>query len=401
MIFTILIWIFMFMILIIAHELWHFFAARKSWVKVLEFWIGIPPKLFSLWKDKKWTEYTINLIPLWGFCRLKWEDPNNKKDFHSKDSFISSKFLNKIFILFWWVFANLIIAWIIFTAVFTIWTKPISVLPENAIKWESYSLLMPTYSHLQKKWFLFWDNIKAPLIIQTVMDDSIASQVWFLPWDTINTINWQDVDIRNVWKILKSYIWQNIDISYTRSGKTYSSSSQCPEYNCVLGISFNNSWALSLKDIKYPIHQAVLVAIKEIWAQMDLSFSALWRIWSNLLSFNGSKIKWSLNWMTWPIWVIKFWENIFSNWWWILYIAFTWLISLALAIFNILPIPALDWWRILWVLIQKSSRLKPEKYFIIEWYINTVFFVLLMAMWVYIILKDLVIFRWINIPFVW
>jgi regulator of sigma E protease len=77
------------------------------------------------------------------------------------------------------------------------------------------------------------------------------------------------------------------------------------------------------------------------------------------------------------------------------------MISLALAIFNILPIPALDWGRVVWVIIQKVFRIKPEKYFVWEWYVNTVFFVLLMLLWVYIILKDLAVYRWISIPFIW
>jgi regulator of sigma E protease len=82
-----------------------------------------------------------------------------------------------------------------------------------------------------------------------------------------------------------------------------------------------------------------------------------------------------------------------------LYIAFAGMISLALAIFNMLPIPALDGGRALWVIIQKVFRFSKEKYFNIEWYINTVFFILLMVLGIYIILKDLVVFRWIHIPF--
>ncbi|HCY21823.1 TPA: hypothetical protein DIC40_08525 [Patescibacteria group bacterium] len=39
-------------------------AAKKSGVKVLEFGIGIPPKIFKLRTDKTGTEYTLNLIPL-------------------------------------------------------------------------------------------------------------------------------------------------------------------------------------------------------------------------------------------------------------------------------------------------------------------------------------------------
>jgi membrane-associated protease RseP (regulator of RpoE activity) len=42
------------------------------------------------------------------------------------------------------------------------------------------------------------------------------------------------------------------------------------------------------------------------------------------------------------------------------------MISLALAIFNVLPIPALDGGRLLGVFIQRGARLKEEKYFNIE-----------------------------------
>jgi len=400
MIWSILLWIFMFMTLIILHELWHFFTARKSGVKVLEFGIGIPPKICKLWTDKKWTEYTLNLIPLGWFCRLKWEDPSNKSDFNAKDSFISAKFRNKILILSWWVLANFFVARIIFTWVFTIWTKPISVLPENAIKWESHSLLMPTYSHLEEKWFLLSEKTDIPLIVDVVMPESMADSLGFQSWDIINKINEIDVNAWNIWVALKENIGNEINISYVRDNKTSSVLWNCPEDNCILGIVFATSWTLDIQNIKYPVHQAMRVWLKEVWAQFNLTFSALWRLWKNLISFNGTKIKWSLSGLTWPVWVIKFWDNLLSSGGRVLYLAFAGLISLALAIFNILPIPALDGGRILWVLIQKIWRLKAEKYFVVEGYINTVFFVLLMILWVYIIFKDLVVFRWVNIPFI-
>jgi regulator of sigma E protease len=75
------------------------------------------------------------------------------------------------------------------------------------------------------------------------------------------------------------------------------------------------------------------------------------------------------------------------------------MISLALALFNILPIPALDGWRLLWVVIQTLFRIRPEKYFSIEWYVNTVSFLVLMVLGIYIIFKDLVRCRGITIPF--
>lgn len=52
------------MFLVLIHELGHFFAAKWTGVKVLEFGMGIPPKVATLATDKSGTEYTINAIPL-------------------------------------------------------------------------------------------------------------------------------------------------------------------------------------------------------------------------------------------------------------------------------------------------------------------------------------------------
>ncbi|HKL43711.1 MAG TPA: site-2 protease family protein [Candidatus Absconditabacterales bacterium] len=399
MIRTIILGIFMFMILVILHELGHFITARKSGVKVLEFGIGIPPKICKLGTDKKGTEYTLNLIPLGGFCRLKGEDPNDKADFYAKDSFISAKFRKKILILAGGVLANFFVAWIIFAGVFTAGTKPISVLPENAIQGESQSLLMPTYSSLEKQGFISGEKTDMPLVVDTIMDQSLADELGFMTGDIITNINSDTVNARNIGAVLKENIGEKINIAYIRNGSKTVVSSQCPEDNCVLGIVFSTSGNLQIQDIKYPLPKSLRLGLKEVGAQVDLTFTALGKLGKNLVSFDRSKIKGSLSGLTGPVGVIKFGENLLNSGGRVLYIAFAGMISLALAIFNILPIPALDGGRMLGVIIQKASRLKAEKYFVIEGYINTVFFILLMILGIYIIFKDLVVFRGVNIPF--
>jgi membrane-associated protease RseP (regulator of RpoE activity) len=64
------------------------------------------------------------------------------------------------------------------------------------------------------------------------------------------------------------------------------------------------------------------------------------------------------------------------------------MISVALAIMNVLPIPALDWWRFWALIIQKVFRIKEEKFSTVEWYVNWFFFWLLMIIWVIIMIKD-------------
>ncbi len=394
----IVLWILMFMSLVLIHELGHFIAAKKSGVKVLEFGIGIPPKVCKLRTDKSGTEYSLNLIPLGWFVRLKGEDPNNTEDFHAKNSFIKAKIRKKIIILIAGVGMNFILARWLFTAIFTMWTQPLSILPENAVISQQNSYLMPTVNFLKDQWFISGELISVPAKIEKVSSDFIGQELWLFSGDTILSINKTPVDIWNIGTVLKENIDKNIDVKFSRKNKTMQANARCPVDNCILGLTFS-AGNINLKPIKFPLRQAMGIGVKEIKAQTILTFSALGTLGSDLVSFNKTRIKTSLNKLTWPAGAIKFWETLLSEWWRKLYLGFAGMISLALAIFNVLPIPALDGGRLLGVLIQRIGKLKPEKYFNIEWYINLVFFVLLMGLWIYILLKDLVRFRDINIPF--
>ena len=400
---AIIAWILMFMVLIILHELWHFTAARKSWVKVLEFGIWIPPKICKLWKDKKGTEYTANAIPLGWFCSLKWEDPSNPEEFNAPDSFMSAKFWKKIVILLWWVTANFLVAWVLFTVIFTAWTQPLSILPENSIKWESHSLLMPTYSYLQELWLMEWEESEVPLIVTSTISGYLVDDLWIQEWDQITAVNWLAVNSRNLWQTLKDSIWKEITIEYTRDWETLQWSATCPIDSCILWITYASSKSLELQPIKYPFHKAMWMWLKEIWAEWKLTFSSLWTVLKKAFSADKTQRQDSLNSLSGPVWVIVVLKELMYSGDWTVYLAFAWMISLALAIFNILPIPALDGWRTLSVIIQKVFGLKKEKYFTIEWYVNTVFFIILMWLWILIIYNDFKVRVWIDLlyPIKW
>ncbi len=71
-------------VLIFVHELGHFVAAKLWRIRVEEFGIGYPPRLIRLAKIGD-TEYTINLLPLGGFVRMTGEDdPSRPDSFASK-----------------------------------------------------------------------------------------------------------------------------------------------------------------------------------------------------------------------------------------------------------------------------------------------------------------------------
>ncbi|MFC1912951.1 RIP metalloprotease RseP [Chloroflexota bacterium] len=71
-------------LLVLTHELGHFFSAKAVKVRVEEFGIGFPPKLLSLKLGE--TLYTINAIPFGGFNKLTGEeDPTHPRSFASKN----------------------------------------------------------------------------------------------------------------------------------------------------------------------------------------------------------------------------------------------------------------------------------------------------------------------------
>jgi len=102
---TILIFLAILAILVLAHEAGHFWVARRNGVRVDEFGFGFPPRLLS-WK-KGQTRYSINLIPLGGFVKIHGEQGEGKGD---KDSFASKPAGARAKILVAGVLMNFILA---------------------------------------------------------------------------------------------------------------------------------------------------------------------------------------------------------------------------------------------------------------------------------------------------
>ncbi len=84
MIISIIAFIFVLTILVMAHELGHFWVARKNKIKVEEFGLGLPPRIWG--KKYNGTLYSINWLPFGGFVRLLGEDSEGA-DLKKKGSF--------------------------------------------------------------------------------------------------------------------------------------------------------------------------------------------------------------------------------------------------------------------------------------------------------------------------
>lgn len=107
---TLIIFLAVLSVLVVVHEFGHFFAARSLGVRVDEFGFGFPPRLWSTRRGD--TTYSVNWVPLGGFVRLKGE---TGEDLHHHDSFAGKSVWARLVIVLAGVVMNLALAAVLFS----------------------------------------------------------------------------------------------------------------------------------------------------------------------------------------------------------------------------------------------------------------------------------------------
>lgn len=137
--------IFVFGVIVLVHELGHFAAAKIFGVKVNEFAIGMGPKIFIFGKGENRTKYSIRLFPIGGFCSMEGEDSESSHP----QSFNSRKLWQRFIIIIAGVAMNLVLCFLLLIILFSTCIKPdengrvafssttISYLPETATSYET------------------------------------------------------------------------------------------------------------------------------------------------------------------------------------------------------------------------------------------------------------------------
>lgn len=95
-------------VLVVVHELGHFLTAKRAGVRVLEFAVGFPPRLFAVRRGE--TEYSVNLLPLGGYVRMVGEeDPSDPR------SLAAQSIPWRLVILSGGIIMNVLLAFVLFT----------------------------------------------------------------------------------------------------------------------------------------------------------------------------------------------------------------------------------------------------------------------------------------------
>jgi regulator of sigma E protease len=114
--------------LVIIHEFGHYYAAKRNGIKVPEFGIGFPPKLFKF--KRKGTEFSINLIPFGGYVRLHGEDSHDPAMMKDKYSFASKTPWQKVQVIVAGVFMNFMVFWVLMS--FALWNGVSPIITNQA-----------------------------------------------------------------------------------------------------------------------------------------------------------------------------------------------------------------------------------------------------------------------------
>lgn len=113
---TIIIFLVILSVLIVAHEAGHLWAAKSGGIRVDEFGVGFPPraKFLGRWKG---TDFVLNWLPLGGYVKIFGENPTDE-EITDPSSFASKSKVRQLLVLISGVLANVALAWILFTIVF-------------------------------------------------------------------------------------------------------------------------------------------------------------------------------------------------------------------------------------------------------------------------------------------
>lgn len=379
---TLFIFIAVLAVLVLSHEAGHFFAALKSGMKVYEFGFGFPPRVFGWYKDpvtkkikfvgKKYEAkncpavlYSINLFPLGGFVSIAGEDGEDT----SPNSFQTKGFWAKGSVIVAGVVMNIVLAGFLFSIGYIFGLPQMS---EN----------LPSSAKVQDR----------RIEILQVIPGKPAEIAGFTEGDSIIKVG--EIDFPRL-KEMQDYVndhkSENISVSIKRGEEVITKEIQPFIYEesgkAGIGVSI-----AELGTVTYPWYLAFYYGFKDAFVMFGYIAMAFFSFIKGL--FVGTSLAGEVSG---PVGIAVMTGKI-AKLGFIYLLQFTAILSLNLALINILPIPALDGGRLLFLILNKiNKKLAPAKF---EQIAHSIGFLLLMGLVLVVTIKDLSAFKGVFVNFV-
>lgn len=353
---SIIIFIIILSALIIVHELGHFLVAKRFDIRVDEFGLGFPPRVTKLftWKG---TPFTLNWLPFGGFVKIFGENPADKIEGSLPDNFQSKNRGIQASVLVAGVTGNFLFAWFLISLGF------VAGLPAPA------SISLPVEN--------------ARTVITTVLPATPAATAGLKSGDVILSLSRGETNSILTPEAVSLFIAESREpITFTvERGEKISTKVVVPEENIVtdrlaVGISMD-----VIGIVKLPPHKALWHGLKTTSELTLLTGRAIGTFIGQALLGRAS-----LSGVTGPVGIVDMVGDVRELGFTYL-LTFTALLSINLTIINLLPLPALDGGRLLFVGIEGVTRRSiPPRIFNV---LNTVGFALLILLMLVITIQDI------------
>ena len=354
MILLIILFILGFSVLILIHEWGHFFVAKKLGMRVEEFALGFFKRIASIKRGD--TEYSINLVPIGGYVKIYGEEDNAE----DPESFFAHSVYKRMLVVVAGVVVNFIFAIFLLTIVFSIGTlSQISDTTGGNIQDKGvYIASIQENSSFKKAGLLIQDRITHISIEETMLEIQKPADIV----DFIQSENFQTP----------------FKVAFVRNGEEkqasvgYEPNQDNAQTSFILG-----------GIVSYPVHESVWQATKtSVWA-LEAIPTALYGVGADLVE-TGSVEQGSI---AGPIGIVDFVNDSFDTVHIIYFLQIMAFISITLAFFNILPIPAVDGGKLLFLIIEaiKGSPINPN----IENTIHKIGFLVLIVLILLITFNDI------------